>query len=166
MTASAERPPPTGASDDDGAEVVLREEQLRIGTEWVAVERVRLVRTVVTETVTLRVQRRREELRVERLPVRDGAPGPAGDLPGGAPPEPLVIVLHQEEPEVTLRTVPVERVRVHVDRRTRQQPVRAELRREEVEVLGVEGLGVEGIGVEGLGVEGLGVEGPSGRRPH
>ncbi len=49
--------------------VVRSEEELVIGRERVAHERVRLVKRVVTETITQTYEVRREELHVERLPL-------------------------------------------------------------------------------------------------
>ena len=45
------------------------EEQLRVGTERVATTRARLVKYVVTEEVQITVPIRREEIRVEEVPV-------------------------------------------------------------------------------------------------
>lgn len=73
------------------ATVVRSEEELVIGRERVAHERVRLVKRIVTETVTQTIEVRREELHVERLPltgVRDVGAGTTGadDLAPGSPP--------------------------------------------------------------------------------
>jgi stress response protein YsnF len=57
--------------------MVRSEEQLRAGTEIHETERVRIVKRVVTENVTVTVPVRREELHVERIPV-DAPPAPAG----------------------------------------------------------------------------------------
>jgi uncharacterized protein (TIGR02271 family) len=59
---------------DDGA-MTRSEEQLRVGTERVAARRVRLVKYVVTEEVQVTVPLRREEVRIEELPV-EGEPAP------------------------------------------------------------------------------------------
>ena len=45
------------------------EEQLRVGTEQVGATRVRLVKYVVTEEVQITVPIRREEIRVEQVPL-------------------------------------------------------------------------------------------------
>lgn len=84
--------PPTadaGRAADVGTDmppsVVRSEEELVIGRERVAHERVRLVKRVVTETVTQTYEVRREELHVERLPLgsmrdaTDSAATSAGD---------------------------------------------------------------------------------------
>ena len=52
----------------DGA-MTRSEEQLRVGTERVATTRARLVKYVVTEDVQITVPIRREEIRVEQVPI-------------------------------------------------------------------------------------------------
>ncbi|PWJ53846.1 conserved domain-containing protein [Quadrisphaera granulorum] len=95
---------------DDSAEVVLSAEGIHLAVRRVPRERVRVRREVVTEEVLLRVEVRREVLRVEREPVEDSTVGV-----GGAPPAPSVeLVLSEERPVVHLEVVPYERVRVGV----------------------------------------------------
>lgn len=114
---------------DAGISVVRREEQLRVGVERIPVERVRVSKRVVTETVTRTFEVRREELVVERLPIAPGALGEARPAVG-----PLEIVLYEEQIVVDTRLVPVERVRVDVARIVEQRPVSELLRHEEVVV--------------------------------
>ncbi|WP_165968792.1 DUF2382 domain-containing protein [Arthrobacter crusticola] len=54
--------------------MIRSEEQLRAGTEIRETERVRLVKRIVTEEVTITVPVRREELSIERVPL-DDVPG-------------------------------------------------------------------------------------------
>ena len=115
---------------DAGVSVVRLEEQLRVSTERVGVERVRVSKRVVTETVTRTFQVRREELVVESLPISSGAPGDVG-LAGSGP---IDIVLHEEQIVVETRLVPVERVRIDVERVLEQRPVSEVVRREEITV--------------------------------
>jgi stress response protein YsnF len=127
------------------------EEQLRVGTERVATTRARLVKYVVTEEVQITVPIRREEIRVEQVPIDapDDGPGeslleagetyPSGGHSGGAPGAaggglPEEIVLHTERPVVTVEVVPVERVRLRTDWATEQTTVSQELRKEQVEL--------------------------------
>lgn len=121
----------------DMAEVVRSEERLTVTTDVVPVERVRLVRSVVTELRTVEV--RREELRIEREPLGGEAAainvGPDGVADLG--PTYLEIVLHEEE--VLTRTVPRERVRIYVDRATGEQHVQDTVRQEVVSVEMVDG---------------------------
>ncbi len=111
------------------AEMVRSEEQVRVGTQHIPVERVRLTRSVVTEQRTVEV--RREVLRVERELV-EGAPAAlpgVADLDAGKPF--LEIVLSEEE--VVTRVVPRERVRVFLDRTNAgEHAVQAAVRREVV----------------------------------
>jgi len=117
------------------------EERLRVGTEQVATTRARLVKYVVTEEVQITVPIRREEIRVEQVPVdavdgpddeslvstdRTGTTGSAG-LPGE-------IVLHTERPVVTVEVVPVERVRLRVDVVEGQETVSGQVQREQIVV--------------------------------
>ena len=115
------------------AEVVLHQEQLRVGTRRVPTERVLVRRRVVTEVRQIEVTVRREELEVHRVPL-DGHEQP----PVGGPPEPLVVLLSEEVPVVQLQTRPYERVTVHVDTVTEQVEVTEDLAREQVDVRSLE----------------------------
>lgn len=99
--------------------------------------RVMLRKVVVTEDVTITVKVRREELRVESIPLsgveQDTDPGEGLELSEGFERD---IVLHAERPVVTLQTVPVERVRVSRELVTTGQQVDAEIRVERVEIDG------------------------------
>jgi stress response protein YsnF len=65
-----------GTSRLESDYVMIRsEEQLRAGTEIHETERVRLVKRIVTENVTVTVPVRREELHIERVPVDAPAAG-------------------------------------------------------------------------------------------
>lgn len=72
----------------DSEPVVVRsEEELVVTTRSVPYERVRLVKRVVTETVTRTIELRREELHLERVPVEAEAQGteaPDADAPEAA----------------------------------------------------------------------------------
>ena len=117
------------------------EERLRVGTERVATTRARLVKYVVTEDVQITVPIRREEIRVEQVPLDEGADGdrftdetlvPAtGTTPGGLPDE---IVLHTERPVVTVEVVPVERVRLRTEVVQGQETVTEQVQREQIAV--------------------------------
>jgi uncharacterized protein (TIGR02271 family) len=120
--------------------MVRSEEQLRVGTERVAARRVRVVRYVVTEEVQVTVPVRREEIRIEELPVdadddaatvvTEGdqlAAGPAGGLPDE-------MVLHAERPVVTVEVVPVERVRLRTEVVHGEETVSAAVQRERIAV--------------------------------
>ncbi len=124
-----------GSMASDGG-MVRSEEQLRVGTEQVAATRVRIVKYVVTEEVQVTVPIRREEIRVEEVPVDAvDEPGdslvPAASGGGGLPDE---IVLHTERPVVTVEVVPVERVRLRVDVVEGQETVSGQVQREQIVV--------------------------------
>ena len=115
------------------------EEQLRVGTERVATTRARLVKYVVTEDVQITVPIRREEIRVEEVPIdtADDRPeevlvAPEGlDRGTGLPDE---IVLHTERPVVTVEVVPVERVRLRVETVEGEERITEQVQREQIVV--------------------------------
>ncbi len=117
-------------------EIVRRAEQLRIDTVWVAAQTVRVTRRIITETVTIAVQVRRETVSLEHLPVPN-----AQSVPGGVHETgehlPLEVVLSREVPVVTVATRPYERVRVGVQEFTGETTVRDRVRVEQVEILTV-----------------------------
>jgi uncharacterized protein (TIGR02271 family) len=122
---------------DDGA-MTRSEEQLRVGTERVAARRVRLVKYVVTEEVQVTVPLRREEVRIEELPI-EGEPAPLRDEEtlvahdaAAAPGIPDEIVLHAERPVVGVEVVPVERVRLRTEEVLGQEQVSDRLQREQI----------------------------------
>ncbi|WP_422391026.1 YsnF/AvaK domain-containing protein [Arthrobacter sp. N1] len=143
-----------GGTDDDGDLAMTRsEEQLRVGTELRETERVRLVKRVVTEDVTMTVQIRREELVVERVPVSDGKPlyddgsgtfskaererlysavetAFSGDV--------VELVLYEEKPRVEMDVVPIERVRVSREAHTHDETVGGQVRKEVIETERIE----------------------------
>jgi stress response protein YsnF len=140
--------PPSPPAPGTGG-MVRNEEQLRVGTERVAATRARLVKYVVTEEVTITVPVRREEFRIEEIPIDAPDPGPGESLavpgtPDAAPttaPIPAVsgglpeeIVLHAERPIVTVEVVPVERVRLRTETVTGTETVTEQVQREQIVV--------------------------------
>jgi stress response protein YsnF len=136
----AEAPLPAAAPHDGG--MTRSEEQLVVGTERVATTRARLVKYVVTEEVQITVPIRREEIRVEQVPVDapDDLPGEtlltevprnATTASGGLPDE---IVLHTERPVVTVEVVPTERVRLRTQLVQGQETVTEQVQREQIVV--------------------------------
>jgi stress response protein YsnF len=137
------------------------EEQLRVGTQQVAATRVRVVKYVVTEEVQVTVPIRREEIRIEEVPLDAPDPGPgeslvpaggatgggtgattggtaggmtggmAGAVGGGLPED---IVLHAERPVVSVEVVPVERVRLRTEVVQGQQRITDQVQREQIVV--------------------------------
>jgi stress response protein YsnF len=137
MPVEAPRPPAT----DDGGAMTRSEEQLVVATERVPTTRARLVKYVVTEEVQITVPIRREEIRVEQVPIDapDDGPGetvltdepPATTAPIGFPDE---IVLHTERPVVTVEVVPTERVRLRTELVQGQETVTGQVQREQIVV--------------------------------
>ena len=143
VPAAAQAPPP--ATPDDGA-MTRSEERLRVGTEQVATTRARLVKYVVTEEVQITVPIRREEIRVEQVPLdaddadwggeslevpSSGAAEPGSEGSAGLPDE---IVLHTERPVVTVEVVPTERVRLRTELVEAQETVTGQVQRERIVV--------------------------------
>ncbi|WP_448626197.1 DUF2382 domain-containing protein [Geodermatophilus sp. URMC 64] len=134
---STARPP----APDGDASMVRSEERLRVETEQAPARRVRLVKYVVTEEVQITVPVRREEIRVEEVPLDapDAGPGESlvpdagGDRPagGGLPDE---IVLHAERPVVSVEVVPTERVRLRTEVVEGQEQVSGQVQREQIVV--------------------------------
>jgi len=147
----------TGTDADTDAGMVRSEEQLRVGTQRVAATRVRLVKYVVTEEVQITVPIRREEIRIEEVPIdavdqdpgeslvaddpygahghgtagAAGMAGPAGVAGTGLPEE---IVLHTERPIVGVEVVPRERVRLRTELVQGQETVTGQVQREQIVV--------------------------------
>ncbi len=133
-------PPPPQAVDDHGA-MTRSEEQLVVATERVAATRARLVKYVVTEEVQITVPIRREEIRVEEVPVDapDDAPGESlltdqPTAPMGTTGLPSEIILHTERPVVTVEVVPTERVRLRTELVQGQETVTEQVQREQIVV--------------------------------
>ena len=127
---------PGDAPAPTGVEVIRSQEQLRVGTTWEAVERVRLARRIVTEVRQIDVEVCREELVVERDAITDLPDGSWSEPVGSAAPQPdgaeIVMVLSEEVPMITMRTRPYERVRARVAQVTEERAVTEQVRHEEV----------------------------------
>ncbi|MFJ6216933.1 DUF2382 domain-containing protein [Streptomyces sp. NPDC092296] len=124
-----------GAVDRPGPsrlEVVCREEQVEVTTEWHNLGTARLRKYIVTEEVERRVPVVRERVRVERVPVTEAELAGLSDEDISEAVE--EVVLREERPVVRKRMVPIERVRLVVERVTHEEVVRTTLRREQVKV--------------------------------
>ncbi len=138
-------PVPATSPDADGG-MTRSEEQLVVDTERVATTRARLVKYVVTEEVQITVPIRREEIRVEQVPLDAPDDGPGESLltdeqsPGTAPGTsasgelPAEIILHTERPVVTVEVVPTERVRLRTEVVQGQETVTEQVQREQIVV--------------------------------
>ncbi len=119
-------------------EMILSEEQLRVGTEEHETGRARLRKHVVTEDVTRTVPVSHEEVHLTREPITaDDMRRQSRDarIEDGE----VEVTLHAERAVVRKETVPVERVRLETERVTEQQEVSARVRKERVEYEGDEG---------------------------
>ncbi len=114
------------------AEVVRSEERLVPGVERVVRGAVRFGKRIVTEERTVTVTVRREELVLEHL-TAEATTGVAGTSGRDGSGPVATLVLSEEVPEVTVRSVPRETVRLFVDRVTTEQDVTADVAREVVE---------------------------------
>jgi len=127
-----------GTPDRSDGGMVRSEERLAVGTERVAATRVRVVKYVVTEEVTLTVPVRREEIRIEEVPLDAPDPGPGESLvdsgPAGTGGLPEEIVLHTERPVVSVEVVPTERVRLRTEVVEGQETVSGPVQREQIVV--------------------------------
>jgi uncharacterized protein (TIGR02271 family) len=133
--ASSDTPTAVMPASDEPAEVVVSEEQLAVETRSVPTERVRLHKRVVTEDVTVTVTVRREELVIEREPIAGTSHQAAeGDFPLPTDSGEVEFVLHAEEPVVSKRVVPVERVTVNKNTITEERRIAETVRRERVDV--------------------------------
>ncbi|WP_404869911.1 DUF2382 domain-containing protein [Kitasatospora griseola] len=115
-------------------EITCREERLDITTQWHNTGTTRLRKYVTTEVVERRVPVVRERVRVERFPVSDAEREALSDQEIAEAME--EVTLREERPVVRKYLVPVERVRLVVERYTEEQVIREELRREQVQVHG------------------------------
>ncbi len=122
------------AEDSNPLVATRSEEQLRVATESVPVGTVRVSKHIVTEEKTITVQLRREELRLEHVPLTPTEhPGHGAAHEVGAGKD-VVIVLHAEQANVTTEIVPIERVTVHTDVITEQQSLWGTVSHEEVTI--------------------------------
>ena len=121
----------SGATTGDA--MTRSEEELRIGTRTRESGRVRLRKYVVPEYVEQTVPVRREEVRVERVPITDANVDQAMAGPEISEEE-HEVVLYEEELVVEKRVVPKERVRINKDTFTDERQVSEEVRKEQIEV--------------------------------
>lgn len=114
-----------GGSNDDDA-MTRSEEKLVVDVRKEPVERLRLRKYLVTEERQITVPVTREQVRAERIP--DGEP--AGDGDG------TEVTLHAEQPVVTTRPVPVERVRLGKGTVRAEETVTGTVRKERIDYHG------------------------------
>jgi uncharacterized protein (TIGR02271 family) len=111
------------------------EEEVRVGTTRRETGRARLRKYVVTEEVQQTIPVQREEVRVEREPIREGNVDQALEGPEISEEE-HEVVLHEERPVAETEVVPKERVRMDRDTVTDEETVSEEVRKERIEAEG------------------------------
>ena len=134
-------------ADDEGSVVLTRSaERLDIDTQWFVAGRMRLRRVVSTETRTVQVEVRREELVVDTddIPsagdtmtgIDTAGETIAGDAVAGdaEPAAPYVLYLREEVPEITTVVQPYEKVTVTTSVGTSAQRISETLGHEEITV--------------------------------
>ena len=124
------------SQDDPEAAVVRSEEELQVSTTTRPAGRARLVKRIVTEEVTITVPLRREVLELVSDDVAPEALPGAGTTVSEpfAPMADLELVLYEEVVEYSKRIVPKERVRLVKQVVEELVDVRADLRKERVDV--------------------------------
>ncbi|WP_374199995.1 DUF2382 domain-containing protein [Kitasatospora sp. SUK 42] len=123
---------PAPAAPSSPVEITCREERLDITTEWHVVGTAKLRKYVTTERVERRVPVVRERVRVERTPVSEAERAPLTEKELAEAVE--EVTLREERAVVRKHVVPIERVRLVVERYSTEEVIRDELRREHVEI--------------------------------
>jgi uncharacterized protein (TIGR02271 family) len=117
---------------DDNMRMTLSEEELAVGKRNVQAGEVDIHKRVETEQVHRDVELRREDVEIERRPIRDGMHA------GGSEPtiseDEIRIPLHEEEAVVEKRVVPKEELIVRKKETVEHEDVEATLRKERAEV--------------------------------
>ena len=122
---------PAGADPTMSDRAMTRsEEQLNVRVQARPVTRAVLRKYIVTEQVTRTFTIRREEVRLDQIPVSD-AEITASAL-AAFEPEEYEIVLHEERPVISTEVVPVERVRLRKEVVTEHVAVGDQLRKERI----------------------------------
>jgi uncharacterized protein (TIGR02271 family) len=120
----------SGPTTDDA--MTRSEEELHVGTQTREAGRARLRKYVVTEEETRTVPVTKEKVRVEREPITDANAGKAMSGPDISEEE-HEVVLHEEEPVISKKAVPKERVRLDTESVTEERQVSGEVRKERIE---------------------------------
>lgn len=124
------------ADDPTGTSMVRAEEELRVESNPRPAQRARLVKRVITEHVTFTVPVRREVLHLEYEEIGEDEVVPASAVEPFTPVPDQELVLYAEIVEYEKKIVPKERVRLQKEVVEEQLDLRADLRKEEVDVVG------------------------------
>jgi uncharacterized protein (TIGR02271 family) len=108
------------------------EEQLKVGLQARPTTRAVLRKYIVTEEVTRTFLVRREEVRLEQIPVTDL--DVTASATAAFEPEEYEVVLHEERPVIGTEVVPVERVRLRKEVVTEYVAVGDQLRKERIDL--------------------------------
>jgi len=114
----------------DEVTLIRSEEQMRVGTERRESGRVRISKHIETEPIERRISVSHEDIEVKREPVTDAEHISGEDISE----DEQEIILHEEHPVVSTENVPVERVHVTRTEREEEQTVRAEVRKEKIDI--------------------------------
>jgi uncharacterized protein (TIGR02271 family) len=111
-------------------DLILREEELELGTVVRDAGAVRARKRIEREEVSELVPREFEQAEIERVPAVEGDSGEIETLPDGS----ISIPLLEEELVVSKRLVVRERIVIRKETAIEEREVRAELRRERLEI--------------------------------
>ena len=111
-------------------EMILHEEELELDTEVYEAGSLRARKRIEQEEVSELVPREFERAHTERVPAGDGDSGEIETLPDGS----ISIPLLEEELVVSKRVVVRERIVIRKETEVERREVRAELRRERLEI--------------------------------
>lgn len=122
----------------ENGDVVAHEERLNVGTATSATQtgQVRLRKVVRTETETVEVPVRKEEIVVERTNLKNGEVVENYDFDAAEAQADVTVTAHEERPVVSTETVATERVSVGKEVHTDTERVSADVRKEEIVVEG------------------------------
>lgn len=122
----------------ENGDVVAHEERLNVGTATSATQtgQVRLRKVVRTETETVEVPVRKEEIVVERTNLKDGEVVENYNFDSAEAQADVTVTAHEERPVVSTETVATERVSVGKEVHTDTERVSADVRKEEIVVEG------------------------------
>lgn len=125
----------TGEREQRSVEMPLREEKVDVGKRQVQDGAVRLRKVVKTETREIPVELTRERVEIERIPAKDLKGTFSGRSWGDAFREDEVVMSERhEEADIRKTSEVVGGVRAHKEIDTERRDVRADVRREDVEI--------------------------------
>lgn len=128
---SAQARPARAEHDEAGSEWIIRsEERIGVNLETRESGRVRVRKYVDSVPVQQTVRVFREELEIERIPIRDG-----DRVSADMTEYDQEIILHEAHAEITKQAVPVERVRLSVRKIEEDKTVGVEIRKERIEIV-------------------------------